>query len=508
VLKTGAGYVPIAVDDPAERVHHVLRDSGAALIITNSASRRFADAGYLIRLGAPAVEAALGACPSAPLDDGERTGPGPEDVAYVIYTSGTTGLPKGTVVEHRALSSYLNYARSHYRSLAGRALLHSSISFDMAVTSLFGPLVSGGTVVIVDLRAIASGGQVPGGFERPSFLKITPSHLPLLRLLPPICAPAEELVIGGEQLLGAVLSEWRRDNPSVTVVNEYGPTEATVGCCTYFIWPGDVTQPGPVPIGTPTDDTNLYVLDEECRPVPDGQTGELYIAGGQLALGYLRQPSLTAERFVRNPFKGGGPRLYRTGDIARMRPDGNLEFLGRIDDQVKINGYRIELGEVEAVISRSEQVAHCAVAARPADSGHTQLVAYVKAVAGTPLDVNHLRHQVAEVLPAHMIPAAFVPVTDLPLTASGKLDRAALPEPGRSDHGDFTAPRTPGETLLCQLFADIIGVDRVGIDSDFIECGGSSIGAARLVTRARRVGLEIGLMDVLRKRTVRQILAS
>lgn len=507
VLKAGAGYVPVASDDPAMRIRHILTDSGAMLRVTNCASLRLDDDASLIRLGTPAVDAALRA-PRPPSSgrDG-RSGHGPGDIAYVIYTSGSTGLPKGTVVEHRALSSYLQYARTHYPSLAGRALLHSSISFDMAVTSLFGPLIAGGTVVLVDLPAIASGTPLPVGFEQPSFLKITPSHLALMGLLPSVCAPSEELVIGGEALAGNVLDEWRSGHPGVTVINEYGPTEAAVGCCTYFIRPGDVTGPGQVPIGKPTDGTRLYVLDRHQRQVADGEAGELYIGGDQLARGYLGDPLRTAERFGVNPLAEPASRLYKTGDLVRMRSDGNLEFLGRLDDQVKINGYRVEPGEVAGAITRSELVTQCAVLACRDDGGQAALIAYVVPAAGACISVAELRLEVAQMLPAYMVPAAFVPVCELPLTAGGKLDRAALPAPDFSDHGSYAAPRTPAEVLLCGLFADVIGADRIGIDSDFIESGGSSISAARLVTRARRSGLEIGLMDVLRKRTVREILA-
>jgi amino acid adenylation domain-containing protein len=495
VLKSGAGYVPLSVDDPRDRLNYILADAGTSVVITS-------------------IDDQVLACPRTPPDDSARRSPLRGDgIAYVIYTSGSTGRPKGVAIEHNALVSYLGHCRSHYPSLAGRALLHSSVSFDMAVTSLYGPLVSGGTVVLADLNELASAGSPPRWFRQPTFLKVTPSHLPLLQVLPAACSPGEQLVIGGEALTSGALDAWRQSHPGVTVINEYGPTEAAVGCCTYVVRAGQVLGPGHVPIGKPTQGTQLYVLGESGRPLPDGETGELYIAGDQLARGYLHQPALTAKRFLKNPFGPAGSRMYRTGDLVRVRDDGELEFLGRIDDQVKISGYRVEPGEIEAAIASCNGVAQCAAAIREmatsAPAGQDkQIIAYLVPTAGTRLDIPAVRCHAAGILPPYMIPSAFVPLTELPLTANGKLDRSRLPAATPSGSRDITAAQTPQEVLLCQLFREVTGVERAGIDDDFMALGGSSIGAARLVSRARKAGLEIGLMDILRKRTVREILAS
>jgi amino acid adenylation domain-containing protein len=496
VLKSGAGYVPLSVDDPEDRINYILADAATSLVITAIDHR------------------AVAACARTAPDDSIRKSPlRGDDVAYVIYTSGSTGRPKGVVIEQRALTRYLCHARACYPSVAGRTLLHSSTSFDMAITSLYAPLISGGTVVLSDLKELASADSLPEWFRQPSFLKITPSHLPLLQSLPAACSPTEHLVIGGEALLGKSLDAWRQSHPQVTVINEYGPTEATVGCCTYHIRPGDQLAPGPVPIGRPIEGTQLYVLDKALRPMPDGEPGELYIAGDQLAREYLHQPALTTTKFIENPFAAPGSRMYRTGDLVRMRPDGEFEFLDRIDRQVKINGYRIELGEIEATIASCDSVAQCAVAVRDmatntrAHEG-TQLIAYLVPAAGTPLDISAVRRRAAALLPSYMLPTVFVPLVQLPLTTNGKLDRAKLPAVTPPAERDSTAALTPQESLLCQLFKEVIGVEQVGVDDDFLALGGSSIGAARLVTRARKAGLEIGLMEILRKRTVREILAS
>jgi amino acid adenylation domain-containing protein len=504
ILKTGAAYVPIAPDDPPERVAYILADSAASITITDEGEGTTPRAGEhtrLLRIGDPAVEEALRACPATAA--GLRKA-GRSDPAYIIYTSGSTGRPKGVVVEHSALAAYLDYARTVYPSAAGRTLLHSSVSFDLAVTSLYPPLLAGGTIDIVDLVGLAAGNALPPGFVQPSLLKITPSHLALLRRLPPSCSPSDQLIVGGEALFGASLDEWRARHPGVTVINEYGPTEATVGCCIHVVAPDERLDPGAVPIGVPVSGTELHVLDDARRPVPDGQAGELYIAGAQLARGYLNRPELTARCFVADPLGPPGSRMYRTGDRVRRRPGGELEFLGRTDDQVKIGGHRVELGEVEAALRACDSVSQAAVVVRADGDGPARLVAYVIGASGYLVDQAALRRSLADRLPDYMLPAGYLVVAELPLTANGKVDRTRLPElvaePG------YVPARTPGQRLLCELIEEIVDVDRVGIDDDFLALGGSSIAAARLVTRARKAGLEIRLVDVLRRRNVRSIL--
>lgn len=514
VLKSGAGYVPLAVDDPPRRAAYILEDSAAPLVVAageqaRAALREVDGPAHVVWLDDADVDAQVCACPDHAVGDEDRLRPLTRgDCAYVIYTSGTSGRPKGVVIDHGALSAYLDYACTRYPAVGGRTLLHSSVSFDMAVTSLYAPLITGGTIEILDLLGLAGGAPPPAGFAQPTFLKVTPSHLALLRRLPDSCSPSEMLVIGGEALLGASLDAWRADHPGVTVVNEYGPTEAAVGCCVYVVRPGARLDPGPVPIGVPTEDTQLYVCDDAGRPAADGDTGELYIAGAQLARGYLNRPELTAERFVENHSGAGGSRVYRTGDLVRRRPDGNLEYLGRADDQVKIDGYRVELGEIEAVLCGSDAVSQAAVIPRAgADARPVRLAAYVVGAHGSGFDPTALRRWLSATLPAYMIPADFVSVAEIPLTANGKLDRARLLEHAAEQPEPEPAPaQTSDQRLLCRLVQEIVGAERVGVDDDFLAIGGSSIAAARLVSRARKAGLCIGLMDVLRKRTVREIL--
>ncbi|WP_344875795.1 condensation domain-containing protein, partial [Allokutzneria multivorans] len=358
------------------------------------------------------------------------------------------------------------------------------------MTGLFSTLTAGGCV------ELASDATV-----RPSFVKATPSHLPLLLASDASMSPTGQLVLGGESLLGEILDEWRARHPGVTVINEYGPTETTVGCMEFRIEPGDTVAPGVVTIGHPIWNTRLYVLDGWLRPVAPGVAGELYIGGDVLARGYRNRPSLTAQRFVANPFSPGS-RMYRTGDVVRWRSDGLMEFIGRTDDQVKVRGFRIELGEIEATLAACPGIDHAAAVVREDRPGDKRLVAYVVPKINASFDASNalngsfsafnasngplaerVKTVVAERLPEYMVPSAVVVVDEIPLTANGKTDRRALPAPvfEVSERG----PRNEVEAVLCGLFADVLGVDSVGVDDGFFELGGHSLLATRLVSKVR-----------------------
>ncbi|MER7418911.1 amino acid adenylation domain-containing protein [Micromonospora peucetia] len=469
VLKSGAAYVPVDTGYPAARIAYLLTDAEPALVlaVADTAAAVPGDPLVLDPLTAADLDA-------ADLTDADRAAPlRPEHPAYVLYTSGSTGRPKGVVVEHRAVAAYLAWARHTYPGLAGIALLHSPVSFDFTVTGLLGPLTAGGTV---RLAAIDDPAARHGG--RPTFLKVTPSHLPLLD---EALSPTTDLVIGGEALTGEQLAGWRAAHPGVAVINEYGPTEATVGCVAARIAPGEELPVGAVPIGTPTWNTRTLLLDAALNPVPPGVAGELYVAGDQLARGYLRRPGLTAERFLPCPYGQGGQRMYRTGDLARWRADGTLEYLGRRDDQVKVRGMRIELGEIESALLARAGVREAAVAVRT-DSGEPTLVGYLVGDA----DPTALAADLARELPAHLVPAVFVALVALPLTPNGKLDRAALPAPAAVavDHA-YVAPRTDAEALVAEVYADILGVEKVGARDDFFALGGNSLRGMRAMARIR-----------------------
>ncbi|QMV12148.1 non-ribosomal peptide synthetase [Streptomyces lincolnensis] len=501
VLKAGAAYLPLDPEHPAERTNYLLSDADPVCVISRD---RFPD-------GVPVVhpdQAPAG--PDVPLAVAR-----PADPAYLIYTSGTTGRPKGVVVEHRNLTTYVARCVEAYPSLRGTSLLHATLSFDATVTTLHGALAAGGQVHIAAFHE-AGAAPLPEGY---TFLKATPSHLPLLPVLPHDLSPTEEFMLGGEALVGEALRAWRRDRPHVRLINHYGPTELTVGCTDHRIEPGEELPTGPVPIGRPMWNTRAYVLDARLNPVPVGVEGELYVAGDHVARGYWRRPGLTGERFVADPFGPPGERMYRTGDLAVRRADGTLELRGRADGQLKIRGLRIEPGEVEGVLTAHPSVAQAAVVVREDGAGVRRLVAYVVAPADT--DRAALLGHAARQLPTHMVPEALVLLDALPMTPNGKLDRAALPAPvldreapasvgaARRTTGTPGTPRTPQEETLRNLFAEVLGtsVEEVDVDDGFFDLGGDSITSIHLVSRATAAGLRLTPRDVFEHRTIAALAA-
>ncbi|WP_037772805.1 non-ribosomal peptide synthetase, partial [Streptomyces sp. FXJ7.023] len=495
VLKTGAAYLPVDPDYPAERIAFMLADTEPALLLTTrELAPGIPDSGApRLLLDDPAHTGDLAARP-----DTAPTVPIPPGLpAYVIYTSGSTGRPKGVVIEHRSLGAYLQWARDAYPAMTGTSLLHSPISFDLTVTALYTTLVSGGLVRVADLDERAAEG--PGA----TFLKGTPSVLALLEALPAEASPSELIMLGGELLLGEVADRWRARRPDADLLNVYGATEATVNSVQYRIPAGAPAPTGPVPVGRPFWNTQVYVLDSGLRPVPPGVPGEAYIAGTGLARGYWRRAALTSERFVANPYGPAGSRMYRTGDVLRWNHDGRLEFVGRGDGQVKLRGYRIELGEIEAVLAGHEGVTQAAVLLREDQPGDKRLVAYA-ATAGASVPADALRALAADRLPDYMVPSAFVVLDAFPLTPNGKLDRRALPAPDYGPQaGGGRAPRSPREDILCTLFAEVLGVGSVTIDDDFFALGGHSLLATKLVSRIRSaLGAEMAIRQLFETPTV------
>jgi acyl-coenzyme A synthetase/AMP-(fatty) acid ligase/acyl carrier protein len=308
-------------------------------------------------------------------------------------------------------------------------------------------------------------------------------------------------VIGGENLLAETLQLWRDHAPATRLFNEYGPTETVVGCCVHEVQPSD-PRTGSVCIGKPIANTQLYILDENMRPVPPGVTGELFIGGAGVGLGYLNRPELTAERFVPDPFSAGGAKLYKSGDLARYRGDGTLEYLGRADDQVKIRGYRIELGEIEAALTAAPGVQSCAILAREDEPGNKQLVAYVAASGNEP-PAAELQTFLGKSLPDYMVPAHFVFLDELPLTPNGKVDRKALPAPAKAITGAGGPPRTETEKTVAAIWTELLNVEDVGIEDDFFDLGGQSMTAVGLVARLRDAfDLNIELATLFERPTI------
>ncbi|MFG2846319.1 non-ribosomal peptide synthase/polyketide synthase [Kitasatospora sp. NPDC048296] len=507
VAKSGAAYQPIDPQYPAERIAYMLSDAAPVLLLTDRATVEVVPAESAVPrllLDAEETLTALSALPGTDPTDVDRLAPlTPNHPVYVIYTSGSTGRPKGVVVEHRSLANYLGWSGPSYPGAQGTALVHSPVSFDLTVVGLYTPLTSGGAVHLAALeddpvtrRTLAA---------RPTtFMKCTPSHLPMLEDLPAEYSPTGQIALGGEALTAEALAAWRALHPATEVVQHYGPTEATVHCTEKRIAPGAELACGPVPLGRPIAGARLHVLDDRLRPVPAGVPGELYIAGAGLARGYLGRAGLSSERFVADPYGPAGSRMYRTGDVMRWTTDGELVFLGRADDQVKIRGFRVELGEIEAALTGRPDVRRAAVVVREDRPGDKRLVGYLVPVDGSAVDPVELRRELAAELPEYMVPAAIVVLDALPTTGNGKLDRRALPAPDWAATASAgRAPRTPREEVLCAIFAEVLGVSQVSVDDDFFELGGHSLLATRLAGRVRAaLGVELAIRDLFEAPTV------
>ena len=494
VAKTGAAYLPIAIRTPQERARFMLANAGVALVLTADDAGEalgLAAGVSVMRLDAAEVRREVDSQPSSATTAGARiTELQPAHPAYVLYTSGSTGEPKGVMVSHAALGTYLTWACDYYEAhLGDGAPLITPLSFDASIASLHAPLLSGRPVFLLpetgSLEALAE--LMLSGLDL-TLVKLTPSHLEGLRMILADSADrvrARSFVIGGEPLSRQMATFWQRHCPNVRLINQYGPTEATVACCAHTISADEDTDTS-VPIGRPMPGNDVYILDPDQVPVRPGEVGELYIAGGQLADGYVSRPDLTRERFLACPLGSPGRRMYRTGDLATERPDGSLDFLGRVDRQVKIRGYRIELTEIESILATAPGVGQVAVESR-AVGGQPRLVAYVVRLAGSaPLDRRALTRRMALMLPDYMIPSIIVELDALPLTVNGKLDRAALPEPEIDNRPISTPPSTPTQARLSELFERLTNAAAVGMDDDFFDLGGDSLRGLELILEIER----------------------
>ncbi|MFH8993364.1 amino acid adenylation domain-containing protein, partial [Streptomyces sp. NPDC017940] len=485
VLKAGAAYVPVDLKYPAERIAYVLADAAPAVVITDASVRAVVPGRCQVLVLEDVADAVVSES-GADLVEGERcVSLRPDHPAYVIYTSGSSGRPKGVVVGHAGV---VNLARDHIARLGvdggSRLLQFASPSFDAAVADVWPAWLAGAALVLGSAERLVPGAQL---CELIAEFGVTHATLPPATL--PVLAESGglpsglTLVVAGEACSAEVARTWSRGR---RMVNIYGPTEATVASTSSEPLTPDMT--GVPPIGRPVWNTRAYVLDDRLNPVPAGVPGELYLAGAQLARGYLNRQALTAERFVPDPFAGPGERMYRTGDVVRRRRDGQLEYVGRADEQVKVRGFRIELGEIEAALLSHPEVAQVVVLAREDRPGDKRVVAYVvPSQPGTFLDSGQIRQYVGELLPEFMVPAAVVTLPELPLTAHRKVDKHALPAPDYAAVVAFRAPRTERERALCEIFAEVLGVERVGIDDSFFELGGHSLLATRVISRIRTV---------------------
>ena len=502
VLKAGGAFVPLDPDYPRERLSYMVEDSGLQWLITSSdlAERLPLGEGvellYLDQLDLSAFDAVA---PTVQLH--------PLNLAYLIYTSGSTGQPKGVAVNHLGLSMHVQTIGQRYGMTPNDVELHfASISFDGALERWTVPLAFGSRLVIRDqelwsaektCQVIADEGVtiscLPPSYAQQLLDWVESQNLKL---------PVRSWTLGGEAFTRETYERLQKVLQPQRIINGYGPTETVVTPLIWEAYPGDSFEAAYAPIGNPVGPRSLYVLDAELNLLPIGVAGELYIGGEVgLARGYFQRPELTAERFLPDPFGAAGERMYRTGDLVRWRADGTLDYLGRVDHQVKIRGFRIELGEIVSQLLALEGVQEAAVIARETPSGK-QLVGYV--VTRDNIDANTLRSELAKVLPDYMVPAQIIALEKLPLTPAGKLDRAALPEPTWQSQ-DYEAPQTDNERILAAIWAEVLGVERVGRQDHFFELGGDSIVALQVVSRARQQGLGLTPKDLFQQQTLAQL---
>ncbi|WP_424893165.1 amino acid adenylation domain-containing protein [Streptomyces sp. XH2] len=515
VLKAGGVYLPVDPEYPAERIAFMLADARPAHVLSDAVTApRLPDLGDVPSVLVDRLD--LAREDGADLTDADRPAPlSPEQLAYVIYTSGSTGRPKGVMMSGGALANLLAWHASAMPAGPGvRVAQFTAISFDVSVQEILSTLVSGACLVIPPEDVRRDAAAFVAWLRRHEVGKLFAPSL----VIEALCEAAVE---SGETLPALVdvaqagealrLSEpVRRFHRGVRrrLHNHYGPAETHV--VTAFTLPDEeAAWPGAAPIGRPIRNVGTYVLDARLRLVPPGVVGELYLAGAQLARGYLQRPGLTAGRFVANPYGGPGARMYRTGDLVRWDFAGNLEYVGRADRQVKVRGFRIEPGEIEAAVARHEDVGQAAVLAREDRPGDTRLVAYVVPVPGRRVQVPELRRHLAALLPDHMLPAAVLELASLPLTANGKLDRDALPAPGAGTPSTGAAPRNSREEVLAGLFAEVLRLPAVGVDDDFFALGGHSLLATRLINRVRSVwGTELPVRAFFQSPTVAGLAAA
>jgi amino acid adenylation domain-containing protein/non-ribosomal peptide synthase protein (TIGR01720 family) len=525
IIKAGAAYVPLDPSQPWPRMAQMLKDARSVLLVTRrELGEKLAD----VCSGMIYVDAEAGRIANEQESEPD-SGVVAANLVYVMYTSGSTGTPKGVMVTHEGLVNYLRWSRAAYDATRGCGTpVHSSIGFDLTITSLLVPLMCGQRVVLLSeeeglgqlSKALAEGHDW-------TLVKLTPGHLEVLKQMlegQTLEGRANVLVIGGEALMTESLLGWREDAPSTRLVNEYGPTEAVVGCCVYEVDP-NAELSGPVPIGRPIANMEMYVLNEKMRAVPVGVVGELYIGGRGIARGYFEQPESTAEKFVPHPYsERAGERLYRTGDLGRHLANGQLEYVGRTDQQVKIRGFRVELGEIEAALRDQEGVREAVVLVKES-SGEKHLIGHVVAESATALEVEardgnsefsaildggRLRQNLMERLPEYMVPARVVVIQEMPLTGNGKIDRRALAEIGEHKERlerekSYVGPRTQTEELLAKIWSQVLKVERVGVFDNLFELGGDSIMGIRIINRANQAGLRLTPNQLFQYQTIAEL---
>jgi amino acid adenylation domain-containing protein len=500
IVKAGALYLPLHSAYPLQRLQWIADSVGKPVLLADAVMRErgLPDVPTVVFVDS---DAGLRSLPGT--DPDMRTGL--DHLVHVLYTSGSTGEPNGVAVTHRGV---LGLALDSCWDGGGqeRILMLAPYAFGVSTYELWVPLLRGGHMVLAPpghldvsiLRGLITEHQISAVHVTAGLFRVVADEAP------ECFAGVREVLTGGDVISAKAVQQVLEACPDLVVRATYGASEMSS-----FITNSPMRAPysmGPtVPVGRGMDNTRLHVLDEQLRPLPAGEVGDLYVSGDRLARGYYRRSGLTAERFVADPFAGAGQRFYRTGDQVRMRQDGLIEFVGRSGDQVKIRGYRVELAEVESVLARYHGLAHVVVVAREVEDGEKRLIAYVVPEKDQ-LDIDGLRAHAKELLPEYMVPSAFVMLDALPLTPNGKVDRKALPEPVVEASSDYRAPQTGRQEILCSLFAEVLGVPRVGLDDSFFDLHGESLMAMRLISSiTERLGVELLVSDIFDAPTVAEL---
>ncbi len=508
ILKSGGAYVPLDPQYPEYRLRNILSNSKISVVLTkNNLENHFFKINSEVSSNNKPIVVCLDSC----WDNIDKNGIGinpinvtTDNLAYVIYTSGSTGKPKGVMINHYGLVNYTTWARNAYDVSSGQGSpVHSSLNFDLTITSLYLPLLTGKSVVLVsENKSIEKLSDIMENSWGFSLVKLTPAHLEVLgQMITPekACGRTQRFIIGGEALKTEIIKFWRRYAPETKLINEYGPTETVVGCCIYEI---DADEPitGSVPIGRPIANIQLYLLDYQLNPVPIGVAGELYIGGAGVGRGYLNRPELTAEKYIPNLFGLRlGESIYRTGDLGKYLKDGNIEFLGRIDNQIKIRGYRIELGEIEEALCNFENIKEAVVLKREDTPGENRLAAYFTLMeVREKISIRSIKDHLSRHLPNYMIPSAYIKLEEIPLTINGKIDRRALPAPEGEVYarGVYEDPVGEVEEILSGIWSEVLNIEQVGRNDNFFDLGGHSLLAITLIERMRRAKISIDLRSL------------
>ncbi|WP_235917976.1 amino acid adenylation domain-containing protein [Paenibacillus lutrae] len=498
VIKAGMAYLPIDPEYPKERIEYILKDSGSSLLLTSGREwEQLSYRGEVLALDDERLYDQDGSNLNAKI--------AADDLVYMIYTSGSTGNPKGAMIEHRGLVNYIWWAgKTYIRSDNDVFALYSSIAFDLTVTSIFAPLISGSRIEIYEddgsdfiVKRIVEDNKV-------TVIKLTPAHLALIKDMDFSAYSVRTFIVGGEDLKCSLAREvYEHSRGGIEILNEYGPTETVVGCMIYRYDPNS-DEGVSVPIGQPIDNVQIYLLNEQLEPVPNGSMGEIYISGDGVARGYLHRDELTQERFLPNPFLTG-KRMYRTGDLALRHENGNIVYYGRIDHQVKIKGYRIEMGEIEHQLLEIDGIEKAVVMDRTGEDGHQQLAAYY--VAAGQLTALELRMKLADVLPSYMIPAYFVRLDQMPLTPNGKVDRRLLPAPEPYIETSDTGRTSGVEAMLMDTFKDVLRLDEITVQDNFYRLGGDSIKGIQIVSKVKAAGYQLKVQQIMSYPVIRELAA-